>query len=138
MSNALLAQIHIAKKDLGLDDATYRDVLHQVAGKESARDLSDRDRRRVIDHFREKGWTPARKNKKYPASRKAHVRKIYALWWNLGRSGKLAAQKSQWRAALCAFVERMTGIDNPEWLNVDEANIVIEALKDWTKRGESK
>ncbi len=38
----LLAQIHIAKKQVGLDDGTYRAVLERVAGRSSAADLERR------------------------------------------------------------------------------------------------
>lgn len=33
----LIAKIHIAKKDLAMDDATYRDVLVRVTGKDSCK-----------------------------------------------------------------------------------------------------
>ncbi|MBR1778384.1 MAG: DUF1018 domain-containing protein, partial [Alphaproteobacteria bacterium] len=32
----LIAKIHIAKAQLGLDDDQYRDILRRVTGKESA------------------------------------------------------------------------------------------------------
>ena len=135
MSNVLLAQIHIAKKDLGLDDATYRDVLHQVTGKESSKDMSDRDRRKVLDHFRSKGWSPKTKRNKRTGSKKAYVRKIFAMWWDLGESGMLEVPRSKWRSACVAFVKRMTDRDDPEWITAEEANTVIEALKKWKERG---
>jgi phage gp16-like protein len=51
-----LAQIHIAKTQLGLDDDTYRDMLFNVAGVRSSRDLTTTGRLRVLQHFEEKGW----------------------------------------------------------------------------------
>ena len=37
--NPQLAQIHIAKKELGLDDDTYRDVLERVTRQRSSAGL---------------------------------------------------------------------------------------------------
>ena len=54
--NAELARIHIAKKQLGLDDATYRDMLWSIARVRSAGDLDFAGRKRVIEHLRSCGF----------------------------------------------------------------------------------
>ena len=46
--NATLAKIHIAKKDLALDDDVYREILWTVARVRSARDLDAHGRERII------------------------------------------------------------------------------------------
>lgn len=46
-----LAKIHIAKKQLGLDDDTYRAMLKQVAGVISAKDLTAQGRTNVPYHL---------------------------------------------------------------------------------------
>ena len=48
--------IHLAKKDLGLDDDLYRSVLQELCGVESSADLDALGRRKLIAYFREKGW----------------------------------------------------------------------------------
>lgn len=53
-----LAQIHIAKAQLGLDDDTYRDILQRIGKVSSSRDLSTTDRLRVLQHLKTKGWKP--------------------------------------------------------------------------------
>ena len=50
--------IHIAKRDLCLDDDTYRDVLERITGLRSAADLDAKQRRAVIDEFYRLGWRP--------------------------------------------------------------------------------
>ncbi|WP_321392784.1 regulatory protein GemA [Emcibacter sp.] len=137
MSNVLLAQIHIAKKDLGLEDGTYRAVLHQITGKESSGDMNAREQRLVVDHFKSHGWKPKKAKKKRPASKKPFVRKIFAMWWELGELGLLEVPKSKRVDACIAFVKRMTDVEDPEWLTADQANIVIEALKKWKRRKRS-
>jgi len=132
--NSILAKIHIAKKDLGLDDDTYRTALESVTGRDSCGGMSDRQLTKVLDHFKAKGWKPALKNKFKKPSKHADVRLIYALWWDLHASGKLDCAADQRRSALQKFVKHMTGVDNPEWLTGDDARIVIEACKAMKKR----
>jgi hypothetical protein len=83
MDHRRLAVVHIIKKELGLTDAQYRDILAKVAGVRTARDLDDLGFRRLmrylvrsrsyrvqpggltmrqklfLDHLRRQcGWTP--------------------------------------------------------------------------------
>jgi len=53
-----LAQIHIAKKDLGIDDDTYRLMLRTIARVDSAGDLNAEGRRQVIAHLKARGFKP--------------------------------------------------------------------------------
>lgn len=46
--NQLLARLHCIKKELGLDDAAYRDILAARTGKRSAADLSVPDLARLV------------------------------------------------------------------------------------------
>ncbi|PHR52913.1 MAG: hypothetical protein COA47_17370 [Robiginitomaculum sp.] len=131
-----LAKIHIAKKDLGLSDDDYRFTLETVTGTDSCGNMSDRQLTKVLDHFKEKGWTPKKRQTFKAKSIHADVRLIYALWWDLHASGKLDCTKDQRRTALTRFVKRMTGIDNPEWLEGKNAQDIIEACKAMKKRKE--
>jgi len=54
--NADLARIHIAKKQLGLDDDTYRAMLFAIGRVRSAGDLDFAGRRRVLEHLRSSGF----------------------------------------------------------------------------------
>jgi phage gp16-like protein len=47
-----LAAIHCRKKELGLDEETYRAMLWTVARVHSSRDLDAAGRRAVLDHMR--------------------------------------------------------------------------------------
>lgn len=53
-----LAKIHIAKKALGLDDATYRAIIKQYSenGEESSAHLTMLGRARVLKHMMQHGW----------------------------------------------------------------------------------
>ena len=46
-----LAVIHIVKRELGLSDDDYRDILQREAGVRSAKDLDDKGFRRLMRYF---------------------------------------------------------------------------------------
>lgn len=54
--NCELAQIHIARQQLGMDDETYRNVLWTVARVRSSKDLDWSGRKRVLDHMKACGF----------------------------------------------------------------------------------
>ncbi|QCI65541.1 gp16 family protein [Phreatobacter stygius] len=125
---ALLAKIHIARRDLGLDEASYRALLAAETAKHSAADCDRAELARVVARFERLGWrSKVGGGMAGPtASAKRHVRKVFALWTDLGRLGALDDGS---RSALGAFVKRMAGVDEPEWLDVAGATGVTEALK---------
>jgi hypothetical protein len=51
MDNKKLAVIHIVKRELGLTDQQYRDILEKTAGVRSAKDLDDIGFRRLMHYF---------------------------------------------------------------------------------------
>lgn len=53
---ALLAQVHIAKKDLGLDDELYRSILEELFGERSAGKLNIAQLITLRDHLKDSGW----------------------------------------------------------------------------------
>lgn len=125
-----LSAIHVAKKQLGLDDDTYRAALVQVTGKGSTKDMSETERRKVVEHFRNKGFAAAPAKRKRLEGKYAPV--LQALWiggWNLG------IVRNADDASLLAFVKRQTGIDHVRFLrDQDDAMKAIEALKGWMHR----
>ncbi len=138
---ALLAQVHLAKKELGLDEDTYRDMLAAVAGKRSASELTIPELERVVAGCRARGWqsgaaapTTHSPRGRFAASQKPHVRKVWATWGGMGRDGLISKASRQ---ALRTFVERMTKCSDPEWLTPEQANVVIEGLKAWRGRLEA-
>ncbi len=122
---AMLAKIHIARKELGLQVAEYRALLQRVAKVESAKDLSDRAAVAVIAEFKRLGWAP-KESTRLPAER-ADIRKIYALWGAL-QAGPLD------REALRAWVKRRFEVSAPEFLKPPQAREAIEQIKSWQKR----
>lgn len=63
MDRNKLAVIHIVKKELGLSDEEYRDILEKHAGVRSAKDLDDKGFRRLMHYFvRSRHYRSSREN----------------------------------------------------------------------------
>lgn len=127
-----IAAIHVAKKQLGLDDDTYRAKLAQITGKSSVKDMTEAERQRVLTVFRNDGFRPVDGK---PAGGKLagpFAKKLQALWiagYNLG------VVSDRRDAALIAFVKRQTGLDAVRFLHhADDARAAIDGLKGWLKR----
>lgn len=134
----LLAKVHIAKKEMGLDDDTYRELLFTAFRVRSAKDLTDIQLTQLLDIFRECGWQQD-KNKRYPdgfgrkkyenlGKRKGfaspkQLRLIEALWDRVSR----AKDKE---AALRKFLENRFHVSHIKFLSDEKASRVIDALKD--------
>jgi len=126
---AELAKIHIAKKELGMDDATYRAMLMQLTGFSSSKDLNAHERGKVLEHLKKSGFQgkqPGEPNNLSSSSpRAAKLGKIEAL---------LADGKLPWAYAV-AIAGRMYGKERLEFCADDELTGIITALvKDQKKR----
>jgi len=121
----MLAKIHIAKKELRLEDGDYRALLVRITSVDSAKLLSDRQAEAVLTEMQRLGWKPKASTR--PAAKRAEIRMIYALWGAL-HSGPLD------REALRSWVETRFKISAPEFLKPPQAREAIEQLKAWQKR----
>jgi phage gp16-like protein len=129
LRNRLIAKLHIAKKQLGLDEEIYRDALELATGARSAKAMTDAQLVAALEHFKTKGFDDKSKT---VAPATPYLRKLQALWvsaWNLG------LVRDRRDSAMEAFVQRQTGLASARWL-VDHAAAkkAIEALKDWMAR----
>ena len=120
----MIAKIHVAKKQLALEDDSYRALLRRITGRDSVAAMDPTDLDRVLGEFKRLGWKAVGR-----MSEKPHVRKVFAEW------GNFRDIVEHWdKSALRAFVKRQTGMDDPEFLSPHQANQVIEGLKAWRKR----
>jgi len=135
---ALLAKVHVARKQMQLDDATYRDVVQRITGQHSAGDSTDAQLVALLKEFQRLGWQPQSGARR--ASDKPYVRKIYAIWGELRPLLDDAGDE-----ALHGFCQRQThsaknpaGISHPRFLSPAEATKVIRGLEGWLKRVRDK
>lgn len=137
----LKAKIHIAKKDLALDDDTYRQMLVTITGKNSCAEMSDRQLVAVLESLKARGWRPTKKRKVSPKSRhkkpgeKSLADKLRAQWIQMHEKGLLRDGSEK---ALGNYCHRMVRKHSPDWLTAWEAQQVIESLKQWQKRLEKE
>jgi len=117
-----LARIHIAKQELGLDDASYRSLLQDRYHLDSAADLTPRQAADLIALFRDKGWRPVSSGQ---------LGLIHVLWRKLESAGVVHQGDDE---ALAAYIAHYTNRDDPRQLTVHEASRVIEMLKKWLQR----
>jgi len=133
-----LAMIHIAKKELGLDDDTYRAVLWQVARVESSKDLDHAGRAALLDHFKARGWIkkkPTKAKQAVKLSNEPQHKMIRGLWLELHANGTVIDPSEK---AIARFIKNQTKIDRMEWLSVNQASQIIERLKSWLNRATKK
>lgn len=129
----MLAQVHIAAKELGLDESDYRAVLWEQVRRESAAKCSTAELQKLVRHFQAKGWKkkPGARAKARTLASYPQAKKIRALWLTLHQAGVVRHAEE---VALRAYVKRLTGVDHLVWLTPQQAHTVIEALKAWAER----
>lgn len=133
LRNAELAQIHIARAQLGIDEDTYRAILWTVARVKSAKDLDWTGRKTLLEHFKAKGWKPAAPKSAKAAKPAAPGQDglVRALWSDLHAAGKVRDPSD---AALGSWLARNKWPQRAEWLNHTQITQAIEALKKWLAR----
>lgn len=148
--HADLAKIHIAKKDLSLDDETYRHVIREVGGAASgsSADLTSLGRARVLQHFRSKGWNARRRAAASPRrtaddgavlANSGQIGKIRSFWIQMADAGTVKDRTEQalrrWiRSTTRRYHPQKAGYSALEFLPARAAQHVIEQLKGWAKR----
>ncbi len=123
---ALLAKVHVAKKQLQLADDDYRAVIYRVTGNISAGDCTEPQLALVVEEFARKGFdAKARPTGPRPADHPA-ARKARALWISLHQLGAIDNASEQ---ALEAFARRQLKVDRLQWADQALTYRLIEALK---------
>lgn len=121
-----LALIHVAKRQLGMDDDDYRAVLHRVAGVESARGLTDAGFRQVMEVFAGLGFTSdsaeANFGRRPNMASPGQVAAIRRLWANYTGGEGTDATLGQW-------LTKTWGISALRFLPAELAPKVLIALR---------
>ena len=139
-NNKQLAKIHIAKKDLGISDSAYRDLLSGW-GVSSSKELSEKQADEVIEGLKKIGFKPKR------ASRQSSVHSPQIrIQLPENRPDEMATQKqmdmlaSMWvsysrektEESFRKFVKNIAKVDLVEWLlkaDVQKVRLAIMRLK---------
>nr|WP_186352566.1 regulatory protein GemA [Pseudomonas proteolytica] len=134
----LIKLIHVARRELRMDDDTYRLLLAGMTGLDGATstaDLSVPNLLRVLEQLKLRGFKVRPNNQpKRPLADDIQSKKIRSLWLTLH---ELGAVRDPSEAALAKFVLGMTRVSALQWLTTAQASRVIENLKQWLLRVES-
>jgi len=120
-----LAQIHIAKTQLGMDDDTYRDMLWNIANVRSSRDLTTTGRLRILQYLRDKGW-----KKKLPAKAQRGKSPSNAINKD-ALIGKIAALLTEMQlpwAYANGISQQMFKIERVDWCTPQQLHKIVAAL----------
>lgn len=128
-----LAKIHLAKKQLALDDDEYRAIMLSVTGKQSAADLDWQGRQKLLNHFKKIGFkvkakAGGRARPTVGEDRAPRMRKIEALLADSGRSWAYADGLAKKLFASTTKVERIEFCDGDHLAKVIAA-LVIDAKR---------
>ena len=139
----LIQLIHIAKKQLCLDDETYRKILCDLTGIASCKSMNIDQLDTVLQHMKSKGFKPIGKNKNLsPKTRdkkkKTPLDKLRQQWIEMSRFGFIRDSSEQallaWSKQQAKRMNKNIPIDRLEWLKPEMTYVLIEQLKMWFKR----
>ena len=89
MRKSLYAKIHVAKKQQGLEEDTYRAFLQDITGKDSLKAMNFEDLQSIIKAFTRTGFVAKKVSKpKVEIYLQIYINKIGALLAELGRVRK--------------------------------------------------
>jgi phage gp16-like protein len=119
----LLAIVHMAKKELCLDDSTYRSVLASF-GVDSSAALNDSGLMDLIRHFERCGFNASKKRNDRPSNMTNRLAKIEAL---------LTVGGKPWAYA-DGMAIHMYSVEKVQWLKPQQLQGIIAALVKQGKR----
>lgn len=132
----LIRLIHVARRELGMQEDDYRAMLAnipQLEGATSSAKLSIPKLSLVLETLKAKGFkvAPKRNAQTRKLADDPQSRLIRHFWLSLHTDGKVRDPSEQ---ALAKYVARLTKVDQLQWLDGKQATVVIESLKQWLER----
>lgn len=133
----LIKLIHVARRDLQLDEDTYRGIVADKAnGKTSTADCTVPQLEIILGHLKAAGFKVRKPKAAAPTERRqldtdAEAQKVRALWLLLH---EIDAVRNPSEAALAAYVRRITGVDDMRWADGGQMTTLIETMKKWAMR----
>lgn len=115
---SLLAKIHIAKKELALENGVYRGILLEKFGVESAGELKIPQLAELVDHLEKLGFKPKQKNRPSEDTKRI-VKRIWAQCYSLGRPVPEYAD---------GMARQMFKVDKVIWCDADQLKAITSAL----------
>jgi phage gp16-like protein len=135
-----LALIHVARKQLGMEEADYRALLMRVAGVDSAEALDRRGIATVLTEFERLGFvkTPRKDAPKGAGTGTDLNRPSKAQWWLLGDLARKAGYAGFDDPRFIHWQKARSGVEHPVMLDQAGLNKLVSALRNWTRHGTTK
>ena len=136
--NRLIKLIHVARRELQIDDDSYRMMLSNMPvlkGKTSAKDCTVLQLNSILEQLKNRGFKVRKAVKTRALASDEQSRKIRSLWLELHASNVVRDSSEK---ALAAYVMRICKIEALQWLSSKQAGDVIETLKKWLQRSSKK
>jgi len=131
--NGLLAIVHIAKKDLGIDDDLYRDILGQWGVRSSAA-LSIPELEELVNHFSRCGFRVIGRGHGAKGIGKKKPSQADALRERIRQE---AADMKNGDLRLAGIVKSKAGVEKLEWIrDVGKLKQILKCLAVFKQRDE--
>ena len=140
----LIKLIHVARRELGMQDEDYRSMLASMpalGGKTSSADIGITGLDLILAQLKQRGFKVKPKTaiqsksamaaQTRPLADDAQSKMIRSLWLSLH---DLGAVRNPSESALASYVCRIAKVEALQWLDSVQAIKVIETLKKWQKR----
>lgn len=119
---AMLAKIHIAKKELGLDDKAYRYVLTRTTGKDSCKKMTHMELEQVLDVFYRLGFVPKKRAQiGFMTDKEGMIKNIQSLAEFVMGPG--------WKKRVRGYIRKKFGVDDLRFLRKAELTDVFAFLR---------
>lgn len=126
ISRKQVALIHVAKKQLALDDDSYRHILHRSAGVESAADLDEIGFLRTMDHLTALGfrsnWTKRNFGNRPGMATPSQVELMRKLWNRYDATDDSEAHLNAW-------LSKFHKVSALRFVDAEKVQKIIPALK---------
>lgn len=134
-SDPQIRTIHTAIRTLGLNEGEYRAIYLSNTGQSSLKDMTDKERSRVLFALRKLGFKPRASKNDTVMADDPQACLVRHHWLTLAHYGEL---RNTSETALLAYVKRITGVARFEWLKQPQMTVVVETIKKWVERIEKK
>lgn len=130
---SLIAKVHVAKKQLMLDEDDYRQILFDETRRDSLTQCTVGELEKVVARLKTQGFKPLpRTGGRGATAQTPMARKARALWISLYQLGMVRNSSEE---ALETFAKRQLGCERMVWARQSDAYRLIEALKAMALRG---
>lgn len=134
-----IKMIHVAKNQLSMDDASYRQSLFAITAKRSCSNMNTSELSQVLEFMKSKGFKLKPKKKFSPKTSdkpgKTPLDKLRQLWIQMSHEGFIRdgseTALNKWAMNQSQRLNNGVAIEKLEWLTPKLVHALIEQLKQW-------